>query len=130
MMKGEIKPVVYAPTRKHGIREGRGFSLEEIQRAGLTLHGAKMLEIPIDNRRKTAHIKNVETLKEHFSMSIRLTEIRGIGKATEKQLMSEGIMDVCDLAHADINALAEKAPHSKRMLKRWQCEAEKLLGKD
>jgi len=52
-MKEEIKPVVYASTRKHGIREGRGFSLEEIKRAGLTLHQAKTLEIPIDKRRKT-----------------------------------------------------------------------------
>ncbi len=128
-MEEEITPVVYASTRKPRIRRARGFSLEEIMRAGLTVHEAKMLEIPIDKRRRTAHLENVQTLKEHFETSIPLSEIRGIGKATEEELKKAGILDVYDLAHADINILAEKVPHSKKTLKRWQVEARKLLSK-
>jgi len=88
MMEEETKPVVYAATREKQIREGRGFSLEEIKRAGLTLHKAKLLEIPIDQRRRTTHLKNVETLKEHLQIPIPLTGIKGIGKATEEELKS------------------------------------------
>ena len=128
-MEEEIKPVVYASTRKTWIREGRGFSLEEIKRAGLTSHEAKMLEIPVDKRRRTTHLKNVQTLKEHFGTSIPLSDIRGIGKATEEELKRAGILDAYDLAYADINTLAEKVPYSKKTLKRWQGEAGKLLRK-
>lgn len=128
-MEEKIKPVVYTPTRKPRIREGQGFSLEEIKRAGLTFREAKRLEIPIDKRRGTMHLKNVQTLKECFRTSIPLAEIRGIGKATEKELKSAGILDAYDLAQADINTLADKIPHSKKTLKRWQNEARKLPRK-
>ena len=127
MMEEKIKPVVYTSTRKQRIREGRGFSLEEIKRAGLTLHETKMLEIPIDKRRRTAHLKNVQTLKEQFRTSISLPEIRGIGKVTQEELKRAGILDAYDLANADINTLAEKVSHSKKTLKRWQSEAKRLL---
>ena len=127
MMEEEIKPVVYAPTPKKQIREGRGFSLEEIKLAGLTLHEAKMLEIPIDQRRRTTHPKNVETLKEQLRTPIPLTEIKGIGKATEEELKSAGILDAYDLANVDIDTLAEKVPRSKKTLKGWQREAQKRL---
>ncbi len=129
MMEEETKPVVYAPTRKKQIREGRGFSLEEIKRAGLTLHEAKLLEIPIDKRRHTTHPKNVETLKEHLQIPIPLTGIKGIGKATEEELKSAGILDAYDLATADIDTLAEKVPRSKKTLKGWHREAQRLLKK-
>jgi len=129
MMEEEIEPVVYASTRKKWIRDGRGFSLEEIKRAGLTLHEAKTLEIPIDRRRRTTHLKNVQTLKEHFGTSILLSEIRGVGKVIEEELKRAGIPDAYDLAYADINTLAEKVTFSKKNLKRWQGEARKLLRK-
>jgi nucleotidyltransferase/DNA polymerase involved in DNA repair len=127
MMEEEIKPAVYAPTRKKQVRDGRGFSLEEIKLAGLSLHKAKMLEISIDKRRRTTHPKNVETLKEHLRKPIPLTEIKGIGKATEDELKRAGILDAFDLANAEIDTLAEKVPRSKKTLKGWQREAEKLL---
>ena len=129
MMEEEIKPIVYAPTRNKQIRDGRGFSLEEIKLAGLTLHRAKMLAIPIDKRRRTTHSKNVETLKGHLRKPIPLIEIKGIGKAIEEELEKASILDAYDLATADIDTLAEKAPHAKKTLKRWQREAQKLLEK-
>ena len=88
-----------------------------------------MLKIPIDKRRRTAHLKNVQTLKEHFRTSISLTEISGIGKVIEEELKRAGVLDVYDLVHVDINILAEKTPYSEKNLKRWQGEARKLLRK-
>ena len=128
-MEEEIKPVVYSSTRKSRIRKGRGFSLGEIKQAGLGLHEAKMLEIHIDNRRRTVHLRNVEVLKEDFGTSIPLTEIKGIGKATQEKLERVDILDAYDLAHADINVLAEKVPYSKKKLRKWQSEARKLIEK-
>jgi hypothetical protein len=127
MMEEEIKPIVYASTRNKQMRGGRGFSREEIKLAGLTLHRAKMLAIPIDKRRRTTHSKNVETLKGHLRKPVPLIEIKGIGKATEEELKKASILDAYDLAIADIDTLAEKTPHGKKSLKRWQREAQKLL---
>jgi ribosomal protein L13E len=42
---------------------GKGFSREELKKAGLSLTEAVKLHIPVDPRRKTAHEENVETLK-------------------------------------------------------------------
>lgn len=44
-------------------REGRGFSLNELKQAGLTIFDAKRIGIYLDLRRKSAHAQNVEYLK-------------------------------------------------------------------
>ncbi len=44
-------------------REGRGFSLNELKQAGLTIFDAKRIGIYLDKRRKTVHNENVEYLK-------------------------------------------------------------------
>jgi ribosomal protein L13E len=49
-----------------GIREGRGFSREELREAGVNLKQALKLGIPTDLRRKTKHEENVKTLKHHL----------------------------------------------------------------
>jgi hypothetical protein len=129
-MKEEPRPYVRARTiRGHKTREGRGFSLEEIKRAGLTRHDAKRQGIPFDKRRRTAHPQNIQTLKEHFKISVPLSQIKGIGKVTEEELQKADILDAYDLANVDIKILAEKVPHSKKTLKKWQNEANKLLKK-
>lgn len=112
--------------RHHKMREGRGFSLEELKRAGLTLHEARQ-EVPIDKRRRTAHPENIKALKKHFGAWAPLTEIKGIGKATEEELREVGILDAYDLVRADVGILSEKVAHSKKTLDRWQDEAKKLL---
>ena len=58
-----IKPEILKPDGKQ--RSGRGFSLEEIKKAGLNPAEAKRLEIPVDRRRKTAHDQNVEAIKTY-----------------------------------------------------------------
>jgi len=43
----------------------RGFSLTELQKAGLTKQDAKQMGIPLDAKRKSAHDENVGALKAH-----------------------------------------------------------------
>lgn len=123
----KIRPIVKIHnTQGHKTKEGYGFSLEEIKQAGLTLHITK-LGIPIDKRRRTAHSENIQTLTNHFKSLIPLTEIKGIGKAIEEELGKENILDIHDLAFANIKTLTEKLSHSKKTLENWQSKAKKLL---
>ncbi len=58
-----IKPEILKPDGKQ--RRGRGFSREELKKAGLNPAVAKRLEIPFDKRRKTVHDQNIEAIKVH-----------------------------------------------------------------
>jgi ribosomal protein L13E len=49
--------------RKEQQTLGRGFSSDELKKAGSSLHEAVRLHIAIDPRRKTGHDDNVEKLK-------------------------------------------------------------------
>ncbi|RSN72654.1 ribosomal protein L13e [Candidatus Methanodesulfokora washburnensis] len=55
-----VRPIVRCGT---GMREGRGFSKEEIIQAGMKLEDAKRLNIPYDKHRKSAYPQNVEILR-------------------------------------------------------------------
>ncbi|MEM2999701.1 MAG: ribosomal protein L13e [Candidatus Bathyarchaeia archaeon] len=55
-----IKPQILKPDGRQ--RSSRGFSIEELKKAGLNLAEARKLEIPVDKRRKTAHEHNVNVL--------------------------------------------------------------------
>jgi large subunit ribosomal protein L13e len=58
-----MRPVILKPNGKQ--RSGRGFSPEELKKAGLNHVEAARLGIPVDFRRKTAHDENVEAVKAH-----------------------------------------------------------------
>jgi large subunit ribosomal protein L13e len=58
-----IKPKILKPDGKQ--RGGRGFSREELKKAGLNPAEAKRLKLPVDRRRKTAHDQNVEAIKAY-----------------------------------------------------------------
>lgn len=58
-----IKPVIIKPDGKQ--RSGKGFSPEELKKAGIDPAEAKRLEIPVDKRRKTAHDQNVKAIKAY-----------------------------------------------------------------
>jgi ribosomal protein L13E len=58
-----IKPKILKPDGKQ--RSGRGFSPEELEKAGLNPAEAKRLKIPVDKRRKTAHDQNVKAIKAY-----------------------------------------------------------------
>ncbi|MEM0053336.1 MAG: ribosomal protein L13e [Nitrososphaeria archaeon] len=65
-MQQKIRPIVFSPIYNKP-REGRGFSLKEIEEAGLSFQLAKKLNIPIDRRRKSSHKENVQKLIELVS---------------------------------------------------------------
>jgi large subunit ribosomal protein L13e len=67
-----ISPMVF---RTETVREGRGFSLAEIQAVGLNAGEARILGIPVDVRRKSSHEENVEILKEYVA-SAKENEIK------------------------------------------------------
>ena len=61
-----IKPQILKPDEKQ--RLGRGFSREELKKAGLNLQEARLIELPIDMRRRTAHDENVEAVKAYAAI--------------------------------------------------------------
>ncbi|RLG58560.1 MAG: hypothetical protein DRN95_04135 [Candidatus Hydrothermarchaeota archaeon] len=113
------------------IREGKGFSLKEIEKAGLTIKDVKGL-VRIDKRRKTCYDFNVELLKglikkkKEKKKAISIREIKGVGKKRAEALESAGIKTVEDLIKADIGKLSEKTKISEKLLKKYIEEAKKL----
>ena len=65
-MTVEIAPIVRRKLKDGRIitRTGRGFSLNELRAAGITIDVAKRLGIPIDKRRRSSREENVQMLKE------------------------------------------------------------------
>lgn len=61
--KESIKAMVESPARDHHIREGKGFSIPEIEEAGKNIHLVKQHGIRIDYKRTSVHDFNVEQLK-------------------------------------------------------------------
>jgi ribosomal protein L13E len=58
---GAVRPRVF---RKHGKqRYGKGFSREELKKAGLCMKDGLRFKISVDAKRKTAHEENVEAVK-------------------------------------------------------------------
>jgi large subunit ribosomal protein L13e len=61
------RPQVIKPKSPLERRVGRGFSLAELQQAGLTLEQALRLKLPVDRRRRSAHEWNVELLRGYLA---------------------------------------------------------------
>jgi len=59
-----IKPQIIKPNGN--IRPGKGFSPDEISKAGLNAGEARKLCIPIDYKRKSCHEENIANLKSHI----------------------------------------------------------------
>ncbi len=55
-----MNAIVYSKGRK---RKARGFSIQELKLAGISIKEAKKLKIYVDKRRKSCYDENVETLK-------------------------------------------------------------------
>jgi len=58
-----IKPTINKPSGKQ--KSGRGFSPNELVKAGVNRLQAKQMGLPVDFRRKTAHEDNIAALKAH-----------------------------------------------------------------
>ena len=59
----ERRPTASVMSTGGGWRGGKGFSISEIQAAGVTVRGAVQRSIPIDRRRRTLHRANVERVR-------------------------------------------------------------------
>jgi large subunit ribosomal protein L13e len=62
--KEKIIAKVKSPSKDAHIREGKGFSLKEIEKAGKSVQLLEDLNIKIDFLRKSSHPKNIEILKK------------------------------------------------------------------
>jgi ribosomal protein L13E len=62
-------------------RHGRGFSRDELKRAGSSLKEALRFRIPVDSRRKTAHEENVEVVKAFLESEKAESKSRGKSKS-------------------------------------------------
>ncbi len=70
------KPTVFKKGGKQ--HTGRGFSREELKKAGLSVKEALKLRFPVDLRRRTAHEENVEVVK-------RLLESKKVASKPKKR---------------------------------------------
>ncbi len=61
-MSEKIIAIVKSPSQDKHLREGNGFSLAEIQKAGKTVSMLEALGIKVDYRRKSVHQSNLEKL--------------------------------------------------------------------
>lgn len=128
MIREKIEAQVARSMGTRHWRKGRGFSIKEIQKAGLTLHKARMLKVPIDKRRGTLHNRNVQLLRRHCTV-IPLTDIKGIGVEFALELKEAGITSVQNLIYSDVDVLSEKIRRSVKTLRKWQLEAQRLVKK-
>ena len=76
-----IKPLVLKKDGKQ--RCGKGFSLEELKKSGLSPKEALKLRIPVDLRRRTVHEENVNVLK-------KLLESKKAASKPKKRRKSKG----------------------------------------
>lgn len=127
MREKNAKPVIQAPGRKGCSREGKGFSIAELQDVGLTVSHAKGLGVLIDMRRRTRYPENSKTLKMNYIITFPLREIKGVSKSAEKALVQAGISDARDLAEVSIEELSGKVKYPASKLEKWQAEAKGIV---
>ncbi len=108
--EASVSPVVIAP-RLSRRREGRGFSVGELIRAGLTLQQARKLGIRIDKRRRSTHEWNVEALKQ-FVESLKPKKVEEATPTQQQQPQPE-------------EAPAEEPKKRRKRAKREKTEEEK-----
>lgn len=62
-LRMNIKPLAKCPKCPRGVRKGKGFSSQELIKAGIRTEDIKQFNLPLDKRRKSIHNQNIETLK-------------------------------------------------------------------
>ncbi|TXT57673.1 MAG: hypothetical protein BAJATHORv1_10376 [Candidatus Thorarchaeota archaeon] len=121
--------VVKSPGDKRP-RRGRGFSIEEVKKADLTIDEARRMGLIVDIRRKSSYDENVEILKQYVkdieefmdvyegetttepSISAKiikeLSSIKAVNKEDAELLAKAGISSIEDLAYCEIPKVANK----------------------
>jgi len=86
-VSGALRPAIRPPTKKYNskLRLGRGFTLEELKKAGINHHLAKTIGIAVDYRRRNhseaSLALNAQRLKEYQSKLILFPRNRRKPKA-------------------------------------------------
>lgn len=75
-------------------RQGRGFSIQEIEKAGLNWMQAKLLQVPIDKRRETLHEENVKVLQylkseAHATVAKKKEVVEKKAKEEKEKMLAE-----------------------------------------
>jgi hypothetical protein len=125
MTPNQLEATVYISMLWRDKRKGKGFSRGELAEAGMTLHDAKIHNIPVDRRRRTSHSWNIQALTALLKV-IPLTDIKGIGKVTAAKLEAAGITTAQILATSTLEELVARG-FSETSILRWQQNAKKLL---
>ena len=125
MTSNQLEATVYISMLWRDKRKGKGFSRGELAEAGMTLHDAKIYNIPVDKRRRTSHSWNVQALIAVLKV-VPLTDVKGIGKVTAAKLEAAGITTAQILAKSTLEELVAQG-FSETSILRWQQNAKKLL---
>ena len=125
MTPNQLEATVYISMLWRDKRKGKGFSRGELAEAGMTLHDAKIHNIPVDRRRRTSHSWNIQALNALLKV-IPLTDVKGIGKVTAAKLEAAGITTAQILAKSTLEELVAQG-FSETSILRWQQNAKKLL---
>ncbi|MEM1930625.1 MAG: ribosomal protein L13e [Sulfolobales archaeon] len=66
-----VKPPILIKDRgtTKNLRRGRGFSLCELEKAGLNVEKSRSMGIPVDTRRRSCHEWNIRILQELLAKS-------------------------------------------------------------
>ena len=79
----ETKAKVFRKGRRQ--RFGKGFSREELKKAGLSLTEALRLRVPVDSRRRSAYDENVEAVKAFLAGRVATVKAEAKPKKKSKR---------------------------------------------
>jgi len=74
-----LQPKVFKKGGKK--RYGKGFSRDELKKAGINVRKALNLNLPIDVRRRTVHQENIEILKTFLQSQKTKPKLKGKPKS-------------------------------------------------
>ena len=143
-------PIVRSPgTGK--LREGRGYSLGELKKAGITIKEAKKMKLRIDLRRRSLREENVNELlrilkvpeyfealeekekevvvKEEPVKGMSVGDMKGLSKRTLEKIKNAGVETVEELVKVDPKVLAEISGISLTTAKKAVRIGKELLSK-
>ncbi|KAK7083282.1 60S ribosomal protein L13 [Halocaridina rubra] len=127
---GSLKPVVTCPSAKYHIKKrlGKGFSLEELKRAGLNKHYARTIGISVDYRRRNKCTqslqRNVLRLKKYKSklilFPIKASKPRKADSSPEELAMAQQLVGKVMPLVKRKKTMEKARPITKRM-KNYNC---------
>lgn len=135
----KLRPVVRCPTQRYNrrVREGRGFTFEEVKAAGTTPKYAATIGVAVDHRRVNRSVEgfeaNVQRLKEYLSRVIvlpaksdKVGELKQVLSISDSLPVVSGVPPVSTKAVSEVESTdAFKTLRKARMDKKFQGKREK-----